>query len=450
MSVTKNYPRNLTLQQDYYTFDNNPPHGVILHLVGNKVLNLLGSVTYGDNLRDWKQRIAAGISATTTLVGTSTLHVISRGGTIEGRTPSQPWGVKWLQTGDLYQNSPPAYTIPSVLQSVDSVADSRAASKFLSHFIQERNTWRGGNFLAEIRETVHALRHPVKSIYQHTWDFAGKVKKLGRVHQSKKDYSKHLADAWLAYQFGIKPLISDANDAAAALGQLKGNPDNRDHRTISGYGRNQSSAKNGPYNLQVPAGGGATNLNCWYYVFINTSNTVRYHGALSADLADRTNYLDEVGLSYGDIVPAVWEAIPWSFAIDYFTNVGEMIDSCRLWFTDCSWVNRTVRNSVAQTARDLYWQPVPSPVSSVLGSPSLYMLTRYVNRTPSSVPQVRFHWKMPGIASMKWLNIAALSKQCFSSAPTAPLTGLPYGNGPSDIEKFTEEARKRFRLKRRR
>jgi hypothetical protein len=448
MTTTKVTNRSLALHSNYAIYRNSAPWDNVSNVGATKVLNLSGSVTYGDNIRDWKQRIAAGTSATTTLLGTSTLTVINVGGTIQTYSSIDPNHVRWIFSGDIFTNSPTAWTFQVAnAQSVDSVADSRAASKFLKHFIEERNTWRGGNFLAEIRETIHALRHPVKSIYQHTWDFAGKVKKLGRVHQSKKEYSKHLADAWLAYQFGIKPLISDANDAGAALGQLKGDPDARDHRTISGYGRNSASSKIGPVVVTPPPT--TSSQFCSFYVYVNQNNAVRYHGALSADLADRTNYLDEIGLSYGDIVPAFWEAIPWSFAIDYFTNVGEMIDSCRLWFTDCSWVNRTVRNSVAQTARDVYYTPTSSVKSYVLGSPKLYMLARYVNRTPSSVPQVRFHWKMPGIASMKWLNIAALSKQCFSSAPTAPLSGLPY-SGKSELEKFTEEARKRFDFKRRR
>ena len=278
MTTTKTILRNMALHQDYNVYDNSPPYGNIGHFVLDRTLNLSGTVTYGDNIRDWKQRIAAGKSATTTLVGKSTLTVREKGGLVNAYRAGDLVHVKWQQSGNLFLASPPCYTVPSVLQSVDSVADSRAASKFLSHFIQERNTWRGGNFLAEIRETIHALRHPVKSIYQHTWDFAGKIKKLGRVHQSKKDYSKHLADAWLAYQFGIKPLISDANDAAAALGQLKGDPDARDHKTISGYGRNSSSSKSNPINLQSPPG--TTSLSIWCHIYVSTNNSVRYHGAL--------------------------------------------------------------------------------------------------------------------------------------------------------------------------
>jgi hypothetical protein len=381
-------------------------------------------VTYGDNVKDWREKIALGQSATSTLVGTSTMSIRSVGGTVNGYSNgSFTDKLRWQYTGDLFAQSVSA-TVPVASNTMDTVAESRAASRFLSKYTAAKNTWRGGNFVAEIRETYHSLRHPVKAFYHRTWDFAGVVKRIGAVYQKDKQYAKHLGNAWLAYAFGVKPLIADINDATQAANELRTEGLGHDAKTISGYGRNTTYTKSGPLQLSSPPGN--TFLNLFYHSYTNELHSVRYYGMLKASLADTSTLLDKFGVGVFDVIPAAWEATPWSFFVDYFANVGEMLDSMRLMAADFGWCNRTVRNTTARTLRDVHYQPTTALRCYVEGSPQLYTLARYVNRAPSSVPNVHFHFQIPGLSSMKWLNIAALSAQILSSKPALGLKDLAH------------------------
>jgi hypothetical protein len=308
-----------------------------------------------------------------------------------------------------------AFATPVTTSS--TVADRKAASKFLSHYISAKNSWRGANFVAEIRETIHMLRHPVKSFYQHTWDFVGNVKGLKKISQKRPaDYAKHLGDAWLAYSFGVKPLIADINDATTAANSLKAKKDNLDQVIINGFGRetiisNVLTAKAG-YDSSYPGGGTK------FDKITKSDLTVKYHGAMAAQLNNTTTTLEHFGAGIFDVVPAVWEAVPWSFLVDYFTNVGEMIDSMRLFNVDSRWCQRTVRNSTTLNFQNLRITPPIAGDSMSVSGDRFYSLVQYVNRAPSSFPNPSWQFKVPGIDSMKWLNIAALSQQIKGSKPS--------------------------------
>ncbi len=413
--TTKIETRRFAYHVDYYHYSNTYPHNPDTHLVYDRTLNGDGMVTYGSNYKDWRVRIRRGLSATTALEATSTLNIQMTPGQVTRGYTAQGW-TTWLLTGDLFAR---AAFVPVPSSVMDAVAEQRAASKFLSHYIDHKNTWRGGNFFAELRETIHALRHPVQSFYRQTWDLAGKVREIGRIYTKRREYAKHIGDAWLAYAFGVKPLIADANDAAKALNRVKEQLGGTGHtqKRISGFGRNQTHSVTRDVDLGSVVAGG-TGLQCSYDRYLITTNTVRYHGAISARLEDSTTLLEQFGVGAFDVLPAVWEAIPWSFAIDYFANVGEMIDSCRLASGDMLWVNRTVRNTAALTMNGLRCRPIAFQFGSVGGSPKFYALGRYVIRGASSVPYPSFHFKVPGIASNAWLNIAALSTQIARSKPT--------------------------------
>lgn len=264
------------------------------------------------------------------------------------------------------------------------------------------------------------LHNPVKSFYHKTWEFAGKVGKLRNVSKQKRRHVVDtIADAWLAYGFGVKPLISDANDATAALNKLKNEMGGtgQDSTMVSGYGDNKSLTKSAGLPLTTVAGD--SDLNNKYDSWLIEHRTVRYRCALKAHLEDLTTVGKQFGVDVFDVIPAVWEAIPWSFFIDYFANVGEMLDSCRLASAEVAWCNRTVRNSSALTLNGVRHVPTPSlPTCSISGNPRFYALARYVNRTPSSIPYPSFGFKVPGLDSTKWLNIAALTEQIFTKRPT--------------------------------
>lgn len=107
-----------------------------------------------------------------------------------------------------------------------------------------------------------------------------------------------------------------------------------------------------------------------------------------------------------------------SFLVDYFANVGEVLDSWRLWDANVAWCKVTVRNSKTLNVTNLHIIPHPTQPTdtyAIGGNPGLYALSQYVSRAPTSIPSPNFHFQMPDFPDMKWLNIAALSNQMFGS-----------------------------------
>lgn len=410
MSITRTYPhiwRFASLHQAYNT--DGTPAGAPVKL--NRTLTSNSDVTYGNNFKDWRQRLANGSDCTTGLTGHRRGNIVQRGGSV---TQFNVGKRKDVFTGDLALTSNlTRFVDPST--STDAVANTRAKSKFLSHYIKARDDWRGGNFLAEVRETLHALRNPVKSLYQATWSHVGKIGKLRKIY--KKDpvfLRKHLADAHLGYTFGIRPLVSDINDATVAFNNVGSHEGAHDTHRVSGFGRNTSIATS-----SVPAdafGYASTSVDLAWESRVKNDNTVRYTAGIRATSGTNRQDLQRIGMDIFDVPSALWEATWMSFLVDYFANVGEMIDSWRLWDANVSWCKVTVRNSTTVNVTNLHVVPHPTTpfyTYSVGGNPGFYGLSQYVSRAATSIPYPDFHFQMPGFPDMRWLNVSALASQMF-------------------------------------
>jgi hypothetical protein len=122
----------------------------------------------------------------------------------------------------------------------------------------------------------------------------------------------------------------------------------------------------------------------------------------------------QFGVGVEDILPAVWEAVPWSFFVDYFVNVSSVIDSFSVIASNISWANRTVRNSRVHTVSDA--MPLPNDqfgndyqrytAGGGAGEVSFTSVTRHSVSPGSLVTPLRV--KFPEFGT-KWANIAALA-----------------------------------------
>lgn len=364
----------------------------------------LDSVTYGDNIKDWRRKIAMNQSATTTLDGVH-YKVKASGGGMETKFYSTAGALlrTIVNDGQILSDLYHRFGVPSFV--ISNVAEQKAASKFLSHYIEAQNTFRGGNFLAEVLETIHMVAHPVRSLYRSVWTHAGNIGKLRNVYKHTPDLLKHMSDAWLAWAFGVKPLLSDCDDAASAFNKLR-EGFRSDSIPISGFGRESTV-------VNLRKGGQGSPIVGGSYVFDDITinhNTVRYRGVISARPEDTAMLIRQFGVGLYDVLPAIWEGTPWSFFVDYFANVQECLDSMRLWNAEMSWLNRTIRNSVTVNLTSPNGSVTPTVKTYMYGGRH-YTLKTYVSRGPSAIPYPGFHFKMPGFPSLKWLNIAALAKQ---------------------------------------
>lgn len=125
-----------------------------------------------------------------------------------------------------------------------------------------------------------------------------------------RNVEKSLADLWLSYVYGIKPLLSDLYNLNEAVHNIL-----QKDIIISGHGRGREERTHfDPAYL-----GGKFRLQ---YAKVGTART-----KLSARVDNPLLYLLN---SAGLINPAAiaWELVPWSFVIDWFIPVGQTLQAC--------------------------------------------------------------------------------------------------------------------------
>lgn len=369
------------------------------------------TVTTGGSVPNYRQLIRHGQSATTGLDGTG--YQIKRGDARayqkvkSNNTAEQDTGCI-LASGVQFQQT---------VGSINTEADNKARSKLLAHYIGIRNEWRGGNFLAEIRETIHAFKHPLDTAYSSTLGWVKKTvlnkQRLAYVAERKrhdakaiKSLRKALADDWLQYSFGIKPLIGDIQDASKAFNKAM-DPERSDRIKISGRGLVTGGSIT-PTSLASNPG----SIPLTHDKIVKTNSAVKYYGYIAARPYGNGLKMEKFGVDPFDVIPAVWEAIPFSWFVDYFVNVSEVLDGARLWNADVAWLNRGVRNSATVTQASLRCLATDATYKNreVTGT-GAWTLCQSVQRRASSLPHPNWTFNMPGFPSLRWLNIASVLSQ---------------------------------------
>lgn len=136
---------------------------------------------------------------------------------------------------------------------------------------------------------------------------------------------KFLADAWLGYNFGLRPVLSDISDTANALATWTTRQDLtarfRASATDTGaytYQPTTTAVGTLPFGMSTMRTSGAGNWTLRY----------QFTGAIDLALRSDDNYslFDHLGLQFSQIPSVAWELTYCSWVVDYFTNVGQVLD----------------------------------------------------------------------------------------------------------------------------
>lgn len=369
-------------------------------------ITVTDSVTYGPNIPDWRLRLQLGLSATTNLSGTRYTSKCSElTQTVSGSGAMKGFG----RTARGF--NPQGYFPPPPTSLMNSTAERNAASAFLNDYLKSKRTWHGGAAIAEFSETVRMLAQPIDALYNHTFSFVGRVGALRKVFmRDPEKYGKLLGSLWLSYAFGVAPLVDDVNTAQRAVQSLAEDLGAVDTKRLIGTG----------VHKVVPwTNYGQTVSYANYCVAdwtLMIEYLVRYVGSIRCAPPSPMLIAEDFGVGFTDILPSVWEGVPWSWLIDYFVNVNEMLESVSLAYADFQWINRTVRN------RAVYqWSSVrpisSSPTISVVASGGQgYYQSAVVNRTPTTVPYPSWRFRIPGLPR-QFANVAALVLAIKGSRP---------------------------------
>lgn len=388
-------------------------------------------VTHEEKLKDWKKRIRLGVNATTRFVAdnremhysdgeflSSTLCKSTNQLAYHQEIGSLGVGVWW------FKDVPIA---PSIV--IDQSALTQAIQRAHSDARAKQGALKGATVLAELRDAIRGIRNPAGAFRRGIDDYAAAARRncrkanggrslprnqreMNSLSESRRGaIGRALSGTYLEHAFGWTPLLNDIGDAVIAGIRLSRRTPRARFR---GYGVNDVSP-----NMTVETVTSNGYDIRWHVSTYERHSVVIYGAVKLTTHALPLERAEEFGVLPKDFLPAVWEAIPYSFLVDYFTNVGEIVNALSFPRGDIAWVARTFRNSrirdctratirnsggVTETTfikRELL-RRVPS---------TCYWSRSMVDRISydASLPLPSFQIEIPGSKNWrKWLNMGAL------------------------------------------
>jgi len=173
---------------------------------------------------------------------------------------------------------------------------------------------QGHVFVAELQKTLNTLRNPIKGIT----DYLTRAQRKGRRKPPKfaksKSAARGAADQYLGSYYGILPMMMDVEGIIKAL-----------HRTVVDR---QTSRASESSTVSLPPVLTTTDLGA-IDRFVHRDSGTEVVTVRAGSLYGIRNqcFLDGFGIGLSDIPAAAWELVPYSFVVDWFFNVGEVIQA---------------------------------------------------------------------------------------------------------------------------
>jgi len=236
--------------------------------------------------------------------------------------------------GDLARggNVPPS---PPILPDL-SALDIQARLGFISKAQRARGGFETGVFLGELRETIRTIVRPASSVRGALDDYYRDVKKRTRGKRGVRALNRAVAGSWLETSFAIKPLLAEVDNAMETIAGQNLVYD----QPISFTAKD---AYNGSRTVRV-CGYSGVGGGVFAYAHRDVAKMlVKYKGLVaweSENLAP--TWRSTWGLTLRDFVPTVYELIPYSWLVDYFSNLGAIINGMCAGAIQLRWGTRVL------------------------------------------------------------------------------------------------------------
>lgn len=288
---------------------------------------------------------------------------------------------------------------------------------------QRRRQVQGLVVAGELKKTIMMVLKPAKALRAKVPMLTSRIHRMVRKRPAMKGPSliKAAADSWLEATFGWKPLLADVEDGAIALARMA-TRNAIEREQFRGYGSDEVPSLTSVTSTTVAFNAASTvayrvnrctshRSECIIYGRFST-NLQNAVGA--AGMATRLARLSGLA-TWQDVVPQVWELIPYSFLVDYFTNVGDVLEGFANFYSGVQWASevhitetKDLRNFVVdeEFLKSTYGLAYVSQSSSSSHSQASY---RSVSRTPTTLSELRPTLAFSIPVDKQWLNIAALA-----------------------------------------
>lgn len=427
MSYTRKYQLYVPIMMEH-------PPGTILT---DYSLNLAGSRT-GTAVPDWRKKVRAAQNASSYFLSDRYRVDIYRPGKVElrlaVRSSLTPLRYDTLLPPEVYTgfNGNVAFA-PVHLNPDSTAAEAKCLALLYEKLRHEDSHMNGLQFIGELRESLRMIRRPGAAILKGLRRYDTFLRKARRGLPSKMSWDRKqeifllaASGAWLEVSFGWKPLIQDSMDIAETLAR-NSLPDR--HRTrIRKYVETEPSVTVSDGSAKL---GGPNDFQYTTYHRLNSSvRGVMYLIGLRYDASGPqeaiSRFLKLSGFTPENFVPTIYELIPFSWLVDYFTNLGDIISSTFTATRNLTFATKTTRQFTRMRATTLAFQPeFPDDgwgggthrvlFFSNQGIGELEISRSTIERTVlDQLPLPPFTWTLPGSVN-RYANIGALLAQTFSN-----------------------------------
>lgn len=188
----------------------------------------------------------------------------------------------------------------------------------------------GTVFIAELRETISYLKNPLREFCNLATKARSQKRRAEarRLNRRKNPFGRrkgltnsevgqtteqYLRDQWLSWRYGFRPIVKDIEDAAVAVAQIVLNekPIRKTARGFSSTSTSRSASGSAPLDSRVE----------WEQ---DTSSRINVRAGVLYEFERDPQTL---GLEITRAPLGMWEAIPFSFVVDRFLNVGSFVEA---------------------------------------------------------------------------------------------------------------------------
>lgn len=419
-------------EQDYWFRGTQHDNGVLVQSTAGHYNFYNSRSRSGTTLPGWKKIIQNGGNATTIFNGSIRQCTVKQDFQHRAVWQSSPnvLSVEELSGFPYWYNL--GFGNPS---AQDAIALEQASKFFLRRLQEVRQQMQGGIFSGELRETFRMLLRPASTLRAQLPKYLDSLakrrasgmrkstarSKLWREREDRKraEQLKRIAgDTWLEFSFGWKPLVSDIDDAVKAIGRIN---ENKFVQKLSAKGSNKKTNYDSGTN-EYPI---ADQFVTWIKVSqnITTDYDCQIRGAIgvSTTTSKATANRELFGFSWEQFVPTLWELLPWSFLVDYFTNIGDIINAAAVNTADLRWTSRTQRAQTNAKASATISPRTSNNVAASLNPGNVERFARSISRDAGGPVVPQFRWSIPSItvetptgetvANTQWINMAALASK---------------------------------------
>jgi hypothetical protein len=375
----------------------------------------------------WRARIRAGLDVLSPYTGTYVKLELEDGGIRTEQLASNPTtGVQpkkhyyanyGCSIDALDITGYNGYALPAASDMESAKQD--AVSHFYSNLREHQTQFEGLNFAITIGGTISAIRHPAQAlvdaiaIYGKT---AARIRNAARRRGSKKvmrDAHNLIGDLWLEAVFGWKPLIGDIESAAEAAASINFEVP-RDTK-VSGKGKSETSANASIPKNGMRIGGVYSDTDGTLSIIATEKSSVRVTAMVRPPaLVAGTNEFktqQKLGFTFDAFVPTLWDILPYSFLVDYFSNIGDILNA---YTVDQSRCHRYIVTEKIEKKRQFILvvrsRGAFTRVISGNGGKATYTTTTLTRLCPGGIGVPTLEYSIPKVDSLRWVNMAALLK----------------------------------------